>query len=821
MSNSDNSKKSIQGRYSTSVEISTESTTVTDLKTQIATLEQRYTALKQHTRQLVELSDTAADMMRQDSLSTLLQFIADEIVRLSCANGAYLHMVHETGDYLHVVAACGALKNQLMGNTRERGIGLSARAWETGTYQYTDNYNSDDSRVVEFPEDLKAVALPLLFSDRISGVVFVTASITEDLYSQIPIIQEIAKIASLSIYVTEQLEAQAYELQRIKALSLLGDTLYQSTDWDSILNSVSEHLFDILDIDRVIIYQWSDKNAQLQTHTARRKINGAIENHKPVAQNIREHSIGHWSFSNEQFAQINRHVEDPRESPEVHAYCRENNIGSTMCVPISYHEKPWGVVIINKLITQRDFDESDANAFRAIASQVSTALQRNVLVSKVHHQAYHDSLTNLPNRRSFEEQFAALTNSRSDIEFAILFCDLDGFKAVNDTYGHDVGDVVINICASRMDSCLRPTDYLARMGGDEFAVIVRLTDVEHDIGILAKRFLAAISEPIHCNDLRIQVGVSIGISFYPDDGKTFSELLNHADVAMYQAKHAGKGKILHFDKHDSDVIRKKNEVRSALREAITRNEFELWYQPQVTWRTGLVCGVEALVRWNHPQLGAVSPFDFIPIAEESGLIDPLGLWILEEAIMTLRSWQLPVDKSFCMSVNIAPPQFLDQSLSSNILAMLAKHKVRPEQLKVEITESFIMSDRDVVVMHLKHLRKKGVQVAIDDFGTGYSSLSYLQDLPIDVLKIDRAFVSSLTKDNYKTSIAASIMALANSLGLTTITEGVETEEQLQIVRQLGSETIQGYYYSKPVPAAELLDVVNTIERSNGLDKKTA
>jgi len=813
----DKNKQSVEGCDDAYVE----NRSVPDLLAQIATLEQQHAALRKHTNQLVELSDTAADMMRQDSLDTLLQFIADEIVRLSCANGAYLHMVHETADYLHVVAACGALKEQLMGNTRKRGVGLSAQAWETGNYQYTENYNNDDSRVVEFPEELKAVALPLLFSDRISGVAFVTASISEDLYSQIPLLKEIAKIASLSIFNTEQLEVQAHELQRIKALSVLGDTLYQSTDWDSILDSVCQHLFDIFDIDRVTIYRWSETNAKLRNHCERRKINGVIEHHEPIGNSLSEHSISYWCFYNEQFAQIDRHVEDPRESPRVHAYRHENNIGSTMCVPISYQEKPWGVAIINKPGTRRNFDESDANAFRAIASQISTSLQRNVLISKVHHQAYHDSLTNLPNRRSFEEHFSKLIKTHSETEFAILFCDLDGFKTVNDAYGHDVGDEVINICAARMNNCIRPSDYLARMGGDEFAVIVKLTDFEHDISILAERFLATINEPINAHDLRIQLGVSIGISFYPKDGITFSELLNHADVAMYQAKHTGKGKILHFNKHDSDVIRNKNELRSDLRDALTRNEFELWYQPQVAWQTGRVSGVEALIRWNHPERGMVSPFEFIPIAEDSGLIEPLGLWIMEEAVQTLKSWQMPASKPFCMGVNIAPPQFLDPAFSSNVLAILDKHGVLPEQLKVEITESFIMSDRDVVVMHLKNLREKGVLVAIDDFGTGYSSLSYLQDLPIDVLKIDRAFVSNLTKENYKTSIAASIMALANSLGLSTITEGVETEEQLHFIRQLGSETIQGYYYSKPVPAAELMDVIYTIEHPSGSAKTAA
>jgi len=768
---------------------------LSDLQTQVSALEKKYSALKQHSSQLIELGDAAAEMMRQDSLETLLQFIADEIVRMSGANGAYLHMVHETGDYLHVVAACGALKKQLMGNIRKRGFGLSALAWESGTYQYTDNYNNDGLRVVEFPEELKAVALPLLFSGRISGVVFITASTTDDLYSQIPLLQQIAKIASLSIYHTEQLEAQSHELQRIRALSTLGDTLYQSTNWDSILDSVCQHLFDIFDLKRVSIYRWSKKHEQLKTHCATRKVNNVIEHNQLVDELQSEHSISNWCFHSAQFAQIDRHVEDSRESPRVHEYRRENGIGSTMCVPVSYQDNPWGVVVITKSINQRNFDENDANALRAIASQVSTALQRNVLLSKVHHQAYHDSLTNLPNRRSFEEHFSKVTDKQPDAEFAILFCDLDGFKAVNDTHGHDVGDDVISICAARMTTCIRESDYLARMGGDEFAVIVKLNEYNYDIGMLAKRLLSSISKPIHARDLRIHIGVSIGISFYPKDGATFSELLNHADVAMYQAKHAGKGKILHFNRHDADVIREKNELRAALRGALSRNEFELWYQPQVSWKTGRVCGAEALIRWNHPARGMVSPFEFIPIAEESGLIDPLGLWIMEEAVTTLLSLELAI--------------------------VLDKHGVQPNQLKVEITESFIMTDRDVVVMHLKRLREKGVVVAIDDFGTGYSSLAYLQDLPIDVLKIDRSFVSGLTQANYKTSIAASIMALANSLGLITITEGVETVEQLNLIQQLGSEIIQGYFYSKPVPAKELVEAIRKIEQHNSSSVKAA
>jgi len=785
------------------------------LKSQVELLESKYASLKNHTRGLVALGNVASDMIIQDSLDALLQLLANEIVNLTSANGAYLHMVHETRDYLLVVASCGKYADQLMGNTRKRGVGLSAKAWVNRSYQYTENYNKDYKDVTVFAEELKAVAIPLGFSGKISGVAFVTSDISEDLYSQIPLLEEIGKIASLAIYCAEQLESQRNELQRIKTLSVLGNVLYQSTDWEIILNKVSEYLFEIFDIDRVSIYQESPDNGRLSTHVVHERINNIIESRPPSKTAASDESIVHWCYTNNQFAQINRHIEDPRESAEVHEFLRANEIGSTMCIPVSYDGKPWAVFIINKHENKRDFSETDANAFHAVASQLSTALQRNNLLSEVQHQAYHDSLTGLPNRRSFEQYFAAQVDSDSKDKFAILFCDLDGFKTINDTYGHDTGDTVLNICACRMSSCIRSTDYLARMGGDEFAILVKLSETDWNIDTYAKQFVKILSEAIHTNDLRLHLSASIGISFYPEDGSSFSELLNHAGVAMYQAKHSGKGKVLYFNKKDAEEIRAKNKLRTDLLSALPKNEFELWYQPQVCWENTTVTGVEALIRWNHPN-GSISPFVFIPIAEESGFIDPLGMWVMEEAISSLSSGALSPNPNLQVGVNIAPPQFLDPNFSSNILALLKKYDVDPSLLKVEITESFIMHEREKVVMHLKNLRDNGVQVAIDDFGTGYSSLSYLQDLPVDVLKIDRLFVNALTESNYEKSIAASIIALANSLELSTITEGVETEEQLGFIQNLGCKIIQGYYYSKPVPAAELPAAIEAIESLNRL-----
>ena len=784
------------------------------LRQQLKQLEFKYTSLKEHTSQLSALGNTASEMMKQDSLDNLLQFIADEIVSLSSANGAYMHMVHETEDYLLVVASCGMLKEQLMGNTRKRGIGLSAQAWDTGKYQYTDSFNQNYNQVVVFPEELKAAAIPFSFSGKISGVAFVTASINDDLFSQIPLLEEIGKIASLAIFYTEQLESQTKELQRTKALSRLGTTLYQSTDWDTILHNVSAHMFEIFDIDCVSVYQESAQEGELKTHARHIKVDEAIQTSHTTIETLSKRSISYWCFENNEFAQVNRHVKDPRESVQVHNYRKENSVGSTMCIPITYQEKPWGVLVVYKHVNKRNFDENDSNALHAVASQLSTAMQRNSLLTKVQHQAYHDSLTQLPNRRSFEKHFANNIASDKTNEYAILFCDLDGFKNINDSHGHDVGDAVLTICAERMVSCIDDKNYLARMGGDEFAVLIKLNDSDQHIDLVAKQLVELLSQSIHANDLRLQVGVSIGVSFYPKDGNKFSELLNHADVAMYQAKLGGKGKIQYFNSKDADEIRHKNEMRAELPVALAENQFELWYQPQTCSDSLIVTGVEALIRWNHPTKGMISPFKFIPVAEESGFIDALGMWIMEEAIAMLGSGNLSGNSELHMGVNIAPPQFLDPEFSSKILSLLDKYDVEPDQLKVEITESFIMNDRDTVVMHLKNLRDKGVLVAIDDFGTGYSSLSYLQDLPVDILKIDRSFVNKLNETNYDKSIAASIIALANSLGLATIAEGIETEEQLDYINKLGCTLIQGYYYSKPVPADELPAVIARIEGIN-------
>ena len=392
----------------------------------------------------------------------------------------------------------------------------------------------------------------------------------------------------------------------------------------------------------------------------------------------------------------------------------------------------------------------------------------------------------------------------------MLFLDLDGFKLINDTLGHPVGDALLRHVSDRLGGRVGKRDVLARMGGDEFAVIVRgLKAGESAVGV-GQRLGDALASEFDVDGARLKIGTSIGVSHYPDDAATADELLRQADLAMYKAKGQGKGRVLGFDRALGTDAFRRAELELELRDAIERREFALAFQPQVACRDGRVIGVEALVRWHHPTRGPISPGEFIPIAEEAGLINAIGAWVLEEAIRELAGWRGTPLATLRMSVNIAAPQFLLENFPEQVLAALARHAVRPDQLELEVTESVVMRELDAVVARLERLRASGIRVAIDDFGTGYSSLSYLQDLPLDVLKIDRAFVVRMQDETRGRSLVDTIQLLATALGLETVAEGVETDGQRDAIAALGCDLIQGYHYSRPVPAAELADVVAAI-----------
>jgi diguanylate cyclase (GGDEF)-like protein len=383
--------------------------------------------------------------------------------------------------------------------------------------------------------------------------------------------------------------------------------------------------------------------------------------------------------------------------------------------------------------------------------------------------------------------------------FAVLFLDLDRFKNINDSLGHTHGDLLLVAFAERLERTLRPVDTLARFGGDEFAILLSGIKDATDAVRVAKRIQDELSQPFVLDKNSAFATASIGIALSSSGYDRPDDILRDADIAMYRAKENGKARYELFDHGMHARAVSRLQLESDLRHAIEQKEFCVYYQPIVCLQTGRLSGFEALVRWNHPRRGVVSPADFIPVAEETGLIVPIGQWVLNEACASVRQWQLesPGHRSLSLSVNLSARQVAQPDLLERIKEALAASKLTPHCLKLEITESVVMENAEAAAMMLKQLRSLGVQLSIDDFGTGYSSLSYLHRFPLNYLKIDRSFVMRLTTDN-DNAIVRTITTLAQNLGMQVIAEGVETEEQYQQLKMLGCEYGQGYLFSRPV-----------------------
>jgi diguanylate cyclase (GGDEF)-like protein/PAS domain S-box-containing protein len=435
------------------------------------------------------------------------------------------------------------------------------------------------------------------------------------------------------------------------------------------------------------------------------------------------------------------------------------------------------------------------------------------------HSAQHDTLTGLPNRMLLNDRIsqAIVLAPRHSRQVAVLFLDLDGFKHINDSLGHSVGDKLLQSVASRLVGCVSASDTVSRQGGDEFVVLLSDAEQWEDADTVARRMLRAVAEahPIDHGDLHITA--SIGVSVYPDDGNDAEALIKNADTAMYQVKENGRQSYQFFKPAMNVRAVERQSVEESLRRALERNEFVLHYQPKVNLATGAISSAEALVRWMHPTRGLLAPAQFIPIAEDSGLIVPIGTWVIREACAQARAWQdagLPVRT---MAVNVSATQLLDERFPELVFAILREAGLEPESLELELTESVLMKQAESAAAILQALRERGVKVAVDDLGTGYSSLSYLRKFPIDALKIDRSFVSHISAAGDDTSIVTAVISMARSLKLRVVAEGVETSEQLAFLQTHECDEAQGYLFSRPVPPqifAKLLRRNVTVCRSS-------
>lgn len=450
-------------------------------------------------------------------------------------------------------------------------------------------------------------------------------------------------------------------------------------------------------------------------------------------------------------------------------------------------------------------DEGNVHRYAAIFSDIT---ERKKAEERIKNLAYFDVLTGLPNRRLFTDRLSvAVANAhRHSHQMAIMFLDLDMFKRINDTLGHSIGDRVLETVSQRLVTAIREGDTVARLGGDEFTVL--LPEIEHidDAVRLARRMIDEVREPfiVEGNDLFITT--SIGIGIYPDDGTTVETLLKNADTAMYRAKDLGRNSYQLYSAAMNAQSFERLAMESSLRHAMDRDEFDLAYQVKVDMGTGRMSGVEALIRWQHPDLGLVPPADFIPLAEDNGLIGAIGEWVLRTACRQNRTWQTQGLPAARIAVNISARQFHHGDLVETVKEALRVSELDPQYLELELTESAVMQHVEEAAEMLGELREMGVYISIDDFGTGYSSLSYLKKMPIDSLKIDRTFVQDMTEDSDDNAIVATIIAMGRALNLKVVAEGVETEQHVSFLRENGCDEVQGYLVSRPVSADNLISL---------------
>lgn len=455
---------------------------------------------------------------------------------------------------------------------------------------------------------------------------------------------------------------------------------------------------------------------------------------------------------------------------------------------IYHNDKPTGIQGIGRDITSRRHAED-----------------------QLRYNSRHDGLTGLPNRLEFMEKLQIAVKCKQNdpnYKFGVLFLDLDRFKVINDSLGHVIGDKLLVGIAKRLNSCIRPNDIVARLGGDEFTVLLNNIGTGEDASMVANRLQRKLAAPFKFGSSEVFTSASIGIIVSDDIDRDAEDFLRDADTAMYRAKEAGKARCEVFDR----AMHVKNinllQVETDLRHALERREFELYFQPVVSLETGSICEFEALIRWNHPKRGLIGPNEFIGVAEETGLIIPIGRWVLEEACRQISEWQEQVLFPLSVSVNLSAKQLLHPTLTSEINGILSRSGLRTSQLKLEVTESSVMGNSELAMSVLSDLNALGISLSTDDFGTGYSSLSYLQRFPFDRLKIDRTFVDKMDTDSKSVAIVKSLLMLGENLGIEVVAEGIETETQFEMLRSLGCRLGQGYLFSRPVEAKAAAQMLN-------------
>jgi len=609
--------------------------------------------------------------------------------------------------------------------------------------------------------------------------------------------------------ITQIKQNELIELERLSKIERYQEALleWSRVDYkniDQAFNRATEISANTLDIARVSIWLYSDDFSSIKCH------NLYVQNvgHDKGFELLKKDFPNYFrAVASGKMIVVDQARKDVRTNEFTESYLVPNEIYSMLDAPIYYAGEIIGVVCHEYTKSIHSWSSQEQEFASAIASTVSLSLEiqkRREMEKELEHQAYHDALTKLPNRSLFVDRLdqALKLAQRNKTILAVLFLDLDNFKEINDSLGHAAGDQVLIEIASRLNNNLREMDTIARLGGDEFTLIVsEFNDMQFIHEVVVKLF-NILQQPMRINEHELYATSSIGISIYPDDGQTSEALLKNADAAMYKAKDSGRNS---FEFYTHDMTERAFErvlMETNLRRALEQKEFIIYYQPQYDASTQKIIGMEALLRWQHPEMGMVSPGKFIPVAENTGLIIELDRWVMRTATKQLSQWHQSGLKPGKLSLNMATKQLEQKDILEFIKTTLRQSNCRPEWIAFEITESQIMKDPQKAVSLLLEISELGIEIAVDDFGTGYSSLTYLKRLPVDKLKIDRAFINELPHDEEDVAIVRAIIALAKSLKLSVIAEGAEDQQQVDFLIAEGCVDIQGFFFARPMPAED-------------------
>jgi diguanylate cyclase (GGDEF)-like protein len=795
---------------------------------------------KRLSRMFAALSATNEAIMRAKSRTEMFELVCAAAAKGGRFNSTSIVLVRPDSDYLDMVAvegltATNARRVKVSANPDlPEGRGLCGTAFRAGKASIANDFVNDPLGAPFLPiireEGARSgAAFPLLVDGRPVGVMlFISSQIDTFTPEFAELLQRLADNVSFALGSFDRADEKARTEQQkerltrmFAALSATNEAIMRARSRGELFELVCEAAANGGKFTATTIALANPNSEYLDivatagpTAASARQVRMSVNEARPEGR-----GISGMAFRSGKASIINDYLGDPR-SRAFHARARRDEARSGAAFPLLARGQVVGIIVF--IAIEKDtFSPEFAELLQRLADNVSFALESFDRVDektradeRIEYLASHDSLTNLPNREMFNGLLRRSIDAaeRYQRRFALLFIDLDRFKIINDSLGHAAGDMLLVEIASRLRGALRSSDVVARLGGDEFVVILEESAERHEAERIAGELLSVLGQPLQLSGHECHTTASIGIAMYPSDGSDIQTLTKNADMAMYLAKEDGKNGFRFFTNEIKAQSIERLTLETALRRALERDQLSLHYQPKVDMASGQITGVEALLRWMHPERGLVSPGQFIPLAEETGLIVPIGRWVLKEACAQNMAWQrrglLPVT----MAVNLSPRQFTDPHLLHDIDEALLASGMSPVLLQLEVTESMVMRNVSRAIKVLDAIQSRGIRLAIDDFGTGYSSMSLMKQFPIDTIKIDRSFVRDLPNDSEDRAIAQAIISMGKALGMTIIAEGVETFEQETFLRNHACDEMQGFLFSKPLPAKQMAELLRAESR---------